>query len=312
MPVRYLLGRLLQALATLFIVSVLAFLVPRLVPGDPALQVLGPLNFTPEKVAAVRAQMGLDQPMLQQYAHFLGGALHFDFGESLRTKDPVAPTMLDALVPSLAIVLLSIMLAVLIAVPLGVYAAVKRNRAGDHTVRFLGVVGYATPSFLVGLVLVLVFSVNLAVLPVQGYGEGFVGHLQSLVLPVVTVAFAITPLFVRTLRSALINTLTTDFIEAARARGLSGQRVLYRHALRVSLLPTVTLIGLSIGGALSFTVVVENIFSIPGLGRLLVDSVNNRDYTVIQALILMFAGATLLSSLITDLLYCLLDPRIRL
>lgn len=309
---RYLLGRLVQALVTLFVISILAFAVPRLVPGDPALQVLGPLNSTPENVAIVRDRMGLDQPLLSQYFDFVWGAVRFNFGESLRSGDSVSQSLLDALVPSLAIVLLSMLLSTLVAIPFGIYAAVRRNRAGDHIVRFFGVVAYATPAFLAGLVLVLIFSVQLEVLPVQGYGQGFAEHVQSLVLPVVTVSLAVTPLLVRTLRIALITSLSQDFVEAARARGLSGRRVLYKHALRVSLLPTVTLIGLSIGGALSFTVVVENVFSIPGLGTLLVDSVNNRDYTVIQALVIMFAVVTLLASLLTDLVYSVLDPRIRL
>lgn len=309
---RYLLGRLVQALVTLFVISILAFAVPRLVPGDPALQVLGPLNSTPENIAIVRDRMGLDQPLISQYFDFVWGAVRFNFGESLRSGDSVSQSLLDALVPSLAIVLLSMLLSTLVAIPFGIYAAVRRNRAGDHIVRFFGVVAYATPAFLAGLVLVLIFSVQLAVLPVQGYGQGFAEHVQSLVLPVVTVSLAVTPLLVRTLRIALITSLSQDFVEAARARGLSGRRVLYKHALRVSLLPTVTLIGLSIGGALSFTVVVENVFSIPGLGTLLVDSVNNRDYTVIQALVIMFAVVTLLASLLTDLVYSVLDPRIRL
>lgn len=312
MKPRFLIGRLLQALLTLFVISILAFAVPRLVPGDPALQVLGPLNATPENIAIVRARMGLDQSLLGQYLDFVSGAATFNFGESLRSGESVSQQLLDAMVPSLAIVLLSMLLSTLAAIPLGIYAAVKRNRVGDHLVRFFGVVAYATPAFLAGLGLVLIFSVQLEVLPVQGYGQGFAGHAQSLVLPVVTVSLAVTPLLVRTLRIALINSLSQDFVEAARARGLSGRRVLYRHALRVSLLPTVTLIGLSIGGALSFTVVVENVFSIPGLGTLLVDSVNNRDYTVIQALVIMFAVVTLLASLLTDLVYSVLDPRIRL
>lgn len=309
---RYLVGRLVQALVTLFVISILAFAVPRLVPGDPALQVLGPLNSTPENIAIVRARMGLDQPLISQYFDFVSGAATFNFGESLRSGDSVSQTLLDAMVPSLAIVLLSMLLSTLVAIPFGIYAAVRRNRTGDHIVRFFGVIAYATPAFLAGLVLVLIFSVQLAALPVQGYGQGFAEHVQSLVLPVVTVSLAVTPLLVRTLRIALINSLSQDFVEAARARGLSGRRVLYRHALRVSLLPTVTLIGLAIGGALSFTVVVENVFSIPGLGTLLVDSVNNRDYTVIQALVIMFAVVTLLASLLTDLVYSVLDPRIRL
>ena len=309
---RVLLSRLGQALVTLFVISILAFAVPRLVPGDPALQVLGPLNATPENVARVRSAMGLDHSLVSQYLSFVSGALKFDFGSSLRTGEPVAPTMLTAMVPSLVIVLLSMLLSTLVTIPLGVFAAVKRNRAGDHAVRFLSVLAYASPAFLAGLLLVLIFSIRIPIFPVQGYGEGLAGHAQSLVLPVITVSLAITPLLVRTLRLALIQTLSQDFVEAARSRGLSGRRVLYKHALRVSLLPTVTLIGLGIGGALSFTVVIENVFSIPGLGTLLIQSVNNRDYTVIQALVVVFAGVTLLASLVTDMIYSVLDPRIRL
>ncbi|GAB3616424.1 ABC transporter permease [Okibacterium endophyticum] len=309
---RYLLGRALQAVLTLFVISILAFAVPRLVPGDPAEMILGPGNATPERIAALRGQLGLDRPVVEQYLDFVGGAVRFDFGDSLTSQGTVSEQLGERLGPSVFLVLYASLVAVVLALPLGVLAARYRNRAADHLVRLVGTVCYAAPPFLSGLVLVLIFSVHLRIFPVLGYGEGFGDRLASLTLPAITVGITLAPLLVRTLRAAMLETLSQDFIEAARSRGLSERRVVFKHALRNSMLPTVTLLGLSIGASLSFTVIVENVFSIPGLGTLLVGSVNGRDYPMIQALIMTFAAAVLLSSLLTDLVCSALDPRIRL
>lgn len=303
-------SRLRQAAVTLLLISVLAFAVPRLVPGDPAQLALGPLA-TPASLAQLRAQMGLDNPPVQQYFNFIFGALHLDFGVSLRSGQSATSTIAASLGPSLLLVGMALVFATTLAIPLGVLAAVRHNRTADHVVRLVGTVCYALPSFLVGLALILVFSVNFPLFPVQGYGDSLSAHVWSLVLPASTLALALSPLFIRTLRAAMLHSLSQDYVEAARARGLSSRRVVARHALRNSLLPTVTLIGLSVGASLSLSVVVENVFSIPGLGSLLVQSVNYRDYPVIQGLIVTFAVLVLISSFITDLTYRALDPRIQ-
>ncbi len=308
---RYVIGRLLQGVLVLLAISVLAFAMTRLVPGDPALVILGAERATPQAIAEVHRQLGLDRPLVDQYLSFMWGALRLDFGDSLRSRQAVSSVLWPSLWPSLLLVLYATVLAVLAAVPLGVVAATRRNRAADHAIRFGGTLSYATPPFLCGLLLVLIFAVQLGWFPVQGYGSGVAGRLQSLTLPAVTVALWIAPQLVRTLRSGMLDTLGRDFIEAARARGLSGRRVLLKHALRNSLLPTITVLGLSVGVLLSWTVVVENVFSIPGLGSLLVTSVGDRDYPVIQGLVLVFAAVVVISNLITDLIYVVVDPRIR-
>jgi peptide/nickel transport system permease protein len=250
--------------------------------------------------------------VLTQYGSFLAGAIHFDFGESIHLRQPVSAVLIPSLWASLWLVGYALVISVSIAVPLALVAATRRNRPADHLIRFASTVGYATPAFLSGLVLILIFSVNLGLFPVAGYGSGIVGHLRSLALPALTVALSFTPFLLRTLRSGLLDTLGQDYIEAARARGIARHRVFLKHTMRNSVLPSLTLLGLSVGALLGSAVVVENVFAIPGLGTLLVNSVSIRDYPVIQALVVIFAAAVVLSSLVTDLLYLLIDPRIRL
>jgi peptide/nickel transport system permease protein len=309
---RYMIGRLLQGVLVLLVISIVAFAVTRLIPGDPAVAILGPEHATPKAIAALHHQLGLDRPLVAQYLSFIGGAVHLDFGDSLRLRQPVSSVLWPSLWPSLLLVGYASLIAVFVTVPLGVLAATRRNRAADHAIRLGGTLSYATPPFLSGLVLVLIFSLQLGLLPVQGYGSGFAGHLQSLTLPAITIALWMAPPLIRTLRSGMLDALSRDFVESARARGLSGRRVLLKHALRNSVLPTLTVLGLSVGMLLSLSVVVENVFSIPGLGTLLVTSVGARDYPVIQGLIVVFATAVVICSLVTDLLYVVIDPRIRL
>jgi peptide/nickel transport system permease protein len=309
---RYVLGRLLQALLTLLVISTLAFALTRLVPGDPARLILGPDHSTRANLALLHHELGLDGSLFSQYFHFLTGAAHLDFGESIHFHQPVSHALVPELWPSLWLVLYSCAISVLMVVPLALIAATHRNRVADHAIRFASTVGYAAPTFLIGLVLILVFSVNLGWLPVAGYGTGFMGHLRSLTLPALTIALSFAPFLLRTLRSGLLDTLGREFVEAARSRGLSARRVLMKHTMRNSILPTLTILGISVGALLSANVIVENVFSIPGLGTLLITSVNARDYPMIQALVVLFAAAVVISNLVTDLLYVVIDPRIRL
>jgi peptide/nickel transport system permease protein len=308
---RYVLGRLVQALLTLLVISTLAFALTRLVPGDPARIILG-IHATSANIASLRHELGLDKPLLEQYGSFLAGGVHLDFGESIHFRQPVASVLVPDLWPTLWLVLYACVISIVVIVPLALVAATNRNRLPDHVIRFASTLGYATPAFLIGLVLILIFSIGLGWLPVDGYGSGFVGHFRSLTLPAITVALAFAPFMLRTLRSGLIDTLGQEFVEAARARGLSRRRVLLKHTMRNSILPTLTILGLGVGALLSANVIVENVFSIPGLGTLLVSSVSVRDYPVIQALVVVFAAAVVLSNLLTDLLYVVVDPRIRL
>jgi peptide/nickel transport system permease protein len=308
---RYIVIRLLQALLTLLIIATLAFALTRLVPGNPARIALGG-QASAASVAELEHKLGLDQPVLTQYFHYLGNVVRLEFGESTHEHEAVTTVVGRALEPSFWLVVYSLILAVIAVVPLAMIAAVRRNRPADHLIRLGSTLGYATPAFLSGLILILVFSLELGWFPVEGYGSGASGHLQSLTLPAVTVALAFAPLILRTLRAGLIDALGREFVEASRGRGLSRWRVLFRHVLRNGMLPALTILGLSVGAILSWAVVVENVFSLPGLGSLLISSVGYRDYPVIQALVLIFGGCVVLVSLATDLLYLRVDPRVRL
>jgi peptide/nickel transport system permease protein len=296
----------------LLLVSIGAFAMIHLVPGDPARIRLG-LEATPARVARIHREMGLDQPILTQYWHFISRAVgSFDFGTSFETSQPVSTEIGQRVGASLLLVGMSLLFSLLMAVPLGIIAAVRRRTVVDKAIQVLPTLTMVMPSFWLALLLVELFSLRLRLLPTSGYGASFPEHLKSLVLPAVTMALGLFPILVRLLRSSVIETLQSEHVEAARARGLSEVRLLTKHVLRNSVISTVTILGLLAGLLLSLTVVVEQIFSIPGLGSLLVSSVGRRDLPVVSALVLLFGAAVLVSSLITDLAYALLDPRVRL
>ena len=307
----YVLRRLLQAIPVLIGITLAAFLLIHLVPGDPAKIVLG-AQATPEAVATLNAQLGLDQPLLSQYVDFVSGAFTLDFGESITQQTGIGPLLSERIPVTAFLLLYSVVIAIVVAVPLAVVSALRRNRAADHGIRLFSMVTFAMPSFLLGLLLILIFSLNLGWLPTSGYGEGFVGHLRSLTLPALTVGLYLAPILLRTLRVGIIETLSAEYIEAARARGLSERRIILKHVLRNSLVSTVTILGLNIGFLLSGLVIIENVFALPGLGSLLVSSIVNRDYPTVQALALVFGVAVVAINLLTDLAYASLDPRVRL
>jgi peptide/nickel transport system permease protein len=307
----YILRRILQAIPVLIGITLAAFLLIHFVPGDPARIVLG-VNATPEAVAELNAQLGLDQPVLQQYWDFVSGAATLDFGDSIKQNTAIGPLMGDRIPVTFFLLIYSVVIAILIAVPLAFASALRRNRAADHIIRLFSTVTFAMPSFLLGLLLILLFSLKLGWLPTAGYGDGFIGHLRSLTLPALTVGLYLAPILLRTLRVGIIETLDTEFIEAARARGLSERRILFKHVLRNSLISTVTVLGLNIGFLLSGLVIIENVFALPGLGTELVNSILARDYPEVQALTLVFGVAVVVINLLTDLAYAKLDPRVRL
>ncbi|HVQ57360.1 MAG TPA: ABC transporter permease [Solirubrobacterales bacterium] len=309
--IAYVLRRFLQAIPVLFGITLAAFFLIQLVPGDPARIVLG-AQATPSAVATLNAQLGLDQPLFQQYLDFVTGALTLDFGESITQKTSIGPLLGERIPVTFFLLLYSVAIAIVVAVPLAVISALRRNRAADHGIRLFSMVTFAMPSFLLGLLLILAFSLNLGWLPTSGYGEGFVGHLRSLTLPAITVGLYLAPILLRTLRVGIIETLGAEYVEAARARGISERRVVLKHVLRNSLVSTVTVLGLNIGFLLSGLVIIENVFALPGLGSELVSSVVNRDYPTVQALALLFGVAVVAINLATDLLYAALDPRVRL
>ncbi len=307
----YIVRRIFQAIPVLIGITLATFILIHLVPGDPARIVLG-AQANPKAVATLNGQLGLDQPLISQYFNFVTGALTLDFGDSIIQKTAIGPILTERIPVTAFLLLYSVVISIVIAVPLAVLSAIKKNRAADHAIRLFSMVTFAMPSFLLGLLLILFFGLQLGWLPTSGYGDGFVEHFRSLTLPALTVGLYLAPILLRTLRVGIIETLDTEFIEAARARGLGERRILFKHVLRNSLVSTVTILGLNVGFLLSGLVIIENVFALPGLGTELVNAILERDYPVIQALTLVFGVAVVAISLLTDLAYAKLDPRVRL
>jgi peptide/nickel transport system permease protein len=307
----YLARRGLHAVLVLFIVTFVAFILIHLVPGDPVRIMLG-AHAPPSAVAQVRRQLGLDRSLLAQFGSFLEGIPRGDLGTSISLQRPVRDVVGPRIWPSIFLLVYGTVISLLVAVPLGVFSALYRNRPADHTIRIVATVGLAMPSFWFGLLLVEVFSLHLGWLPVSGYGSGFFGHLESLTLPAITVGIYLAPLIIRTLRSSLIETLSSEFVTSARARGFRESRVVGKHALRNAMIATITILAINIGYLISGSVVIENVFAIPGLGSLLVSSIQMRDFPTISGLTLIFGVLVILVNLLADLSYAVVDPRIRI
>ena len=303
--------RLLQAVPTILGVTVLVFFMIHLVPGDPALALLGP-RATPGAIARLHHEWGLDRPLLSQYGLFMQRLLHFDLGRSTYHDASVLSLIGDRLPVTLLLIGLSVIFTVVVTIPLATLAALRRGRPVDAVVRSLPVVGLGMPPFWVGIMLILLFSLTVRIFPVGGWGEGFGGHLRSAVLPAVTIAIGITPITVRSLRASMIEVLGADFVATARAKGLSGTRVVFRHVLRNAAIPTLTVLAVNIGFLIGGTVVIEQVFAIPGLGQLMFDGISNRDFSLVQGITLVFAAGVVLVNLLTDVLYTVIDPRVGL
>ena len=302
---QYVVKRLLGLLPTLLLVALLVFLFVHLLPGDPARLAAGP-DATPETVQLVRKDLGLDKPLPQQFVRFIAGALHLDFGRSLRTKRPVATEIAERFMPTFWLTLWSMLWSVTIGMAIGVASAVWRNRWPDRLGMTLAVSGISFPAFALGMVLMQVFAVQLDWLPAIGNDSW-----RSYILPSLTLGAAVAAIMARFTRSAFVDILGEDFIRTARAKGLSERSIVVRHALRNALIPVVTMMGLQFGFLLGGSIVVEKVFNWPGLGRLLVDAVDMRDYPVIQALVLLFSLEFILINLVVDVLYGLINPTIR-
>jgi peptide/nickel transport system permease protein len=307
----YILRRIAQAIPVLIGITLASFLLIHLVPGDPARIILG-ARATPQAIAELNHELGLDRSLLAQYGDFVGGAAHLDFGDSIKQNTAIGPLLGSRIPVTLFLLLYAVIVSIIVAVPLAIVSALRRNRPADHAIRLFSMVTFAMPSFLLGLLLILFFSLKLGWLPTAGYGDTFADHVKSLTLPAITVGLYLAPILLRTLRVGIIETLGAEFVEAARARGLSERRVVLKHVLRNSLISTVTVLGLNVGFLLSGLVIIENVFALPGMGSELVNAILARDYPMIQALTLMFGVAVVVINLLTDLLYAQLDPRVRL
>jgi ABC-type dipeptide/oligopeptide/nickel transport system permease component len=302
---RYLVRRLLLTIPVLFGVATLVFALIHLVPGDPAQAMLGE-GASQEEIQRLRTSLGLDRPLLAQYTGFLGGLVRGDLGTSFRYNTPVTQQITSRLGNTAKLALAAMTVAILFAVPLGIIAAVFRGRAPDHAAMTLALAGISMPNFWLGPLLAILFAVYLGWLPVSGTGS-----LAHLVLPAVTLGAALSAILARMTRASLLEELRELYVLAARARGLSGARAVLRHAFRNSLIPVVTIIGLQFGAVLTGTIITETIFAWPGLGRLLIQAINFRDYPLVQGCILFIAVTYVLMNLLTDLTYGFLDPRIR-
>jgi peptide/nickel transport system permease protein len=306
---RFVLYRPLQLVPVLFGISVITFVLIHAIPGDPARLLLG-ARATAEAIAAIRNQFGLDQPVILQYAYFVQNLMHGELGRSIIYKTPVLAVVADRIAPTLFLLIYAVVLAVILSLVLGSIAAMQRGRLADQVIRLFSTVGLGIPAFWLGIVLIMLFSIRLGWFPVSGYGDTFLQHLHHLFLPALTVALAMAPVLTRNLRASLIAESTADYVTAAKAKGLPGHVIFLHHILRNSLLPTVNLLGVNIGWLIGGTVVVETVFSVPGLGGLMVASIFARDYLVVQAVALILALGVVVTNFIVDVVTVALDPRI--
>jgi ABC-type dipeptide/oligopeptide/nickel transport system permease component len=299
------LKRLVHGVITVVLASVVVFLLIRIVPGDPALIILGE-QATPADVARLRQMMGLDRPLHEQYAVFVRQLLGGDLGTSIRFQRPAAELVIDRLKPTILLTAAGLGLACAVGIPLGVLGAVRPNSVSDRFVRVVALMAQATPGFWLGLVLITVFAVRLRLLPVSGGGD-----LQHLVLPAITLASFLVGLIIRLTRGSLLEILKQDFIRTARSKGVSEGGIALRHALRNAFIPVATVLGLQVGTLLGGAVITEAVFAWPGVGNLAVVAIYQRDYPVVQAIVLFSAVAFVLANILTDLFCAWIDPRLR-
>jgi peptide/nickel transport system permease protein len=307
----YILRRLLQAIPVLLGVTVLVFFMIHLVPGDPARTMLG-VHATPKRVAALHHEWGLDRSVPEQYWLYLKRLLHGNLGTSLFYRVSTSSLITGRLPVTVWLIAYGTVLSIVIALPLATLAATRKDRAPDHAVRAVPLVGLGFPPFWLGIMLLLAFALHLGRLfPVGGYGSGFFGHLHSMFLPALTVALGISPLLIRSLRASLLQVLESDYVTTARSKGLPERRVIARHALRNAVVSTVAVLGVNIAFLVGSTVVIEQVFALPGIGQLMISSILQRDFPVVQGVTLVFGIMVVLVYLATDVLHSLLDPRVR-
>jgi peptide/nickel transport system permease protein len=310
---RYLLQRLATIVPTLFFVSVLIFGLQQLLPGDPAIALAGE-DRDPNVVAYLRAKFHLDEPLPMRYGYWLAGVLHGDLGESVRIQKPVTELILEKLPVTIELAALAMLIALVIGVTAGVISAVKKDTWWDYGANIFALWGLSTPNFWLGILLILLFAVQLGWLPASGYVSPFEdlkANLAAMIMPAFVLGNAFAAVLMRHTRSAMLQVLSSDYVRTARAKGLDERTVVLKHALRNALIPVITLGALGLGELLGGAVLTEQVFSIPGFGKLIVDAVFNRDYSVVQGVVLCTATAYLSLNLLADLAYYLVNPRMR-
>ena len=305
--------RILILIATLFLVSGVIFLVLRVIPGDPAQIILG-IQATPEALQELRHKLGLDLPLIVQYANWLGGLFRGDFGQSIAYDVPITSLILSRLEVTVPLAFLSILFAVLFSIPLGIYAATRRNHLGDYGVMLFSQIGLAIPQFWAGILLILFFSVHLQWFAAGGFkpwADSPFLALKSLLLPALSLGIIRAAVLARLTRSCMLETLGEDYIRTARAKGLAEKVVVYKHGFRNALIPVITILGLQMGELLAGAIVIENVFHLPGLGRLIFLAIGQRDLPVVQGVGLLIAFFIVVMNFLVDISYGVVDPRIR-
>ena len=310
----FIVKRFLTAIPTLIIVTLMVFGIQRLLPGDPALIIAGEQR-DPEVIAFIRERYRLDDPLPVQYVAWLGQVLRGDLGQSIRTNQPVTQLIWQKLPVTVELALLSMLVALLIALPVGILSAVRKNTAVDYIGTFFALSGLSLPNFWLGIMLILLFSVQWQLLPASGYvefGSDPLGNLQRMIMPAFVLGTGLAAVLMRQLRSSMLDVLKQDYVRTAQAKGLLKRRVVLRHALRNALIPVITIFGLQMGALLSGAVLTEQVFTIPGFGKLVVDAVFNRDYAVVQGVVLFTSAAYIFINLLVDVAYALVNPRIQI
>ncbi len=310
---RYVYRRLASLLVTLFVASLVVFVVIEVVPGDPASYMLG-MNAQPDTVAALRSELGLDQSKPARYFHWVTGMLQGDFGQSYTYRTPVADMVSDRLWISLPLALFALLLSIVIAFPAGIWAASRRGGLADTTVMGFTQLGIAIPNFWFAMLLVLFFAIKMRWFSAGGFAgwdEGFFAALKSLTLPAVALALPQAAILTRVMRSSLLDVLGEDFMRTARAKGLSQRQALLRHALRNALIPVLTIIGLQFSFLIAGAIIIENVFFLPGLGRLIFQSIAQRDLIVVESVVMLLVFAVVMVTFLVDLAYAWVDPRLR-
>ncbi|MCA9838391.1 MAG: ABC transporter permease [Trueperaceae bacterium] len=311
----YFLRQLFLAIPALFGVLIITFLLMRAVPGDVVTQLVGiDGNVSAERMEEMRRMFGLDLPLYEQFGQWIGAALQGDLGSSLRTGRPILLDLAMRFPVTLELTILSLMVALIIAIPLGVIAALYRGKLADSIISIFALLGLSIPGFFLGILLILLFSLKLNVLPPAGYiplQESLAQNLRHMILPAVSLGLVLAAAITRIVRSSMLEILGRDYIRTARAKGLAERSVTYRHALRNALIPVITVIGLQFGSLLGGAIIIEQVFSLPGVGRFALEGINLRDYPVVQGAVIVIAASFILVNLLVDLVYSLIDPRIR-
>ncbi len=309
----FLIRRIIALVVTLLVASAVVFIVLEVLPGDPAAVMLG-VNAEPDTLAALRAEMGLDRPALERYLRWIGGLIRGDLGKSYTYGEPVSRLIADRVGLSLPLALMAIVLSTVLAIPLGVFAAARHNRPADFGVMGFTQLGIAVPNFWFAILLIMLFSVSLGWLPAGGFAGWDAGvwpALKSLLLPTVALALPQAAILARVTRSSVLECLREDYVRTARAKGLSRRAALWRHAVRNALIPVVTIMGLQFSFLLAGTIIIENVFYLPGIGRLIFQAIAQRDLIVVKDLVIVLAATVVIVNFVVDLLYAVIDPRLR-